>query len=263
MNENKKIAIEKNAKNVRDKCTVVDYGIIDIFETSDRLGYKTIRYPLGEDAFLGFSMIKNSDRIIFSNSSQILAREIFTIAHEIGHQRLHINEQSRTLIKDDNFFDSNDLEVEANYFAACLLMPKEEIKKFIRFELMDKNSETFDGLDIARIQTTFNVSYDMAITRLTALNIIDDDICIKLKKHKIEHTASKLLSVINGNTHLCFSSKIKSVPADFLKWVITNYNEKLIPIKSLNTALSFLDLKPEDVNIQDDDNSNDMLGREN
>lgn len=265
MNKNRQLVIEKNAGNARDECNVTDYGLKDIFEASEKLGYRTIRYPIGVEAFLGFALIKDSERIVFSNSSLILSREIFTVAHEIGHQRLHLSEHGRTLIKDDDFSDRDDLEVEANYFAACFLMPMDKVEKFIRLELKDKDTKNWDGLEIAKIQTSFNVSYDMALVRLKALNILNDNIIEKLKMEKIEQTASKLLNVIGGNTKLCKITEAKKVPAEFLEWVISNYNEKLIPKKSLEAALKYVDLNADDVNVndkqQDEDESFDDLLR--
>lgn len=251
MNKNRQIAIERNAENVRDDCNITDYGFKDIFEASEKLGYRTIRYPIGAEAFLGFALIKDSERIVFSNSSLILSRETFSVAHEIGHQRLHLKEQGRTLIKDDDFTDRDEFEIEANYFAACLLMPMEKVDKFIRLELKDKDSSFWDGFDIARIQTAFNVSYDMVLVRLKALNILNEEIIGKLKNEKIEQTASKLLTVIGGNTELCKSAEAKKIPAEFLEWVISNYNEKLIPKTSLASALNYVDLSPDDVNLYD------------
>ena len=252
MNKNRQLAIEKVAENVRDECNVTDYGFKDIFEASEKIGYRTIRYPIGDDAFLGFSMIKDLERIVFSNSSLILSREIFSIAHEIGHQKLHLSEQGRTMIKDDDFNDRDESEVEANYFAACLLMPVDKVEKFVRLELKDKSMEMLDGLDIAKIQTAFNVSYDMALIRLKALNAIDDVVHEKLKMEKTKQTASKLLSVISGNIDLCKKTEAKKVPAEYLEWVISNYNDKLIPKKSLETALKYVGLNAEDVAIIDD-----------
>ncbi len=252
MNKNRRLAIEKIAENVRDECNITDYGFKDIFEASEKIGYRTIRYPIGDDAFLGFAMIKNVERIVFSNSSLILSREIFSIAHEIGHQKLHLSEQGRTMIKDDDFNDRDESEVEANYFAACLLMPVDKVEKFIRLELNDKSIEMLDGLDIARIQTAFNVSYDMALIRLKALNAIDDVVHEKLKMEKTKQTASKLLSVISGNIDLCKKTEAKKVPAEYLEWVISNYNDKLIPKKSLETALEYVGLNAYDVVIIDE-----------
>jgi len=251
MNKSRQIFIEKNAEDVRLECNIFDYGIKDIFKVSEMLGYRTIRYPIGSEAFLGFAMIKDSERIVFSNSSLILSREIFTVAHEIGHQILHLSEQGKTLIKDDDFNETDEQEKEANYFAACLLMPREKVEKFIRLELKDKSITKWDGFDIARFQTAFNVSYDMSLIRLKAMNILNDEIKEKLQADKTEQTATKLLGVISGNTELCKATEVKKVPAVFLEWVIANYNEKLIPKTSLAAALKYVDLSPDDVDIND------------
>lgn len=246
MNKNRKLAIEKIAESVRYECNITDYGFQNIFESAEKIDYRIIRYPIGNELFLGFSLIKDTERIIFSNSSSILSREIFTVAHEIGHQRLHLSEQGKTIIKDDDFNNRDENEIEANYFAACLLMPNEKVSKFIRLELNDKIIDKWNGLDIARIQTAFNVSYDMVLFRLKELCILNDPMLEKLKIEKMEKTASKLLNAINGNTDLCKPTEAKKVPADYLEWVISNYNEKLIPFKSLETALNYLDLNAKD-----------------
>lgn len=251
MNKNRQLEIEKIVGNIRNECNISDYGVKDVFEASEKLGYRNIRFPIGEDAFLGISLIKEAERIIFSNSSLILSREIFTVAHGIGHQKLHLSEQGKTLIKDDDLSEISDIEVEANYFAACFLMPKDKIEKFIRLELKDRVIDDWDGLCIAKIQAVFNVSYDMVLVRLTALNILNETIADSLKKEKIEQTAFKLLSVIGGNMELCRSTGTKKIPADFLEWAISNYNEKLIPLKSLEKALSYGDLIVEDINVKD------------
>ncbi|MCL1874004.1 MAG: ImmA/IrrE family metallo-endopeptidase [Clostridiales bacterium] len=247
MNSSRQLVIEKNAENARNEYNAPEYGFADIFEASEKIGYRTIRYPIGSDALLGFSLVKDSDRIVFSNSSSILSREIFTIAHEIGHQRLHLSESGKTLIKDEDFSERNESEVEANYFAACLLMPSDRVKKFIRFEIGNKKTTPWDGLDIARIQTAFSISYDMAIIRLKAIDILNEVAFKKLRIEKLEQSATKFLNVIGGNINLCRPTEVKRVPAEFLKWVISNYNDKLIPKSTLQTALSYVDLNADDI----------------
>ena len=136
-----------------------------------------------------------------------------------------MSEQGLTLIKDYDFNDRDEYEVEANYFAACLLMPVEKVNNFIRFELNEKSINKWTGLDIARIQTAFNVSYDMALIRLEALCILDGVVIENLKLEKAEKTVSSLLKVINGNIDLCKATEVKRIPAEYLEWVISNYNE--------------------------------------
>lgn len=264
MNKKKQRAIEKIAESVRDECNVTDYGLQNIFEAAEKIGYRVIRYPIGNDSFLGFALIKDTERIVFSNSSLILSREIFSVAHEIGHQKLHLSEMGRTIIRDDDFTDRDESEVEANYFAACLLMPVEKVEKFIRLELNEKEIAKWNGLDIARIQTAFNVSYDMALFRLKALGVLSEQLFEKLKLEKMEITTTKLLKAINGNVDLCKPTEAKKVPAEYLEWAISNYNEKLIPKKSLENALSYVDLDAEDFenpagDVADEDDLDDLL----
>ncbi|WP_326907885.1 hypothetical protein [Sedimentibacter sp. MB31-C6] len=42
-----------------------------------------------------------------------------------------------------------------------------------------------NGLDIARLQTAFGVSYEMVLVRLKSLNILNDDIYEKLKLEQL------------------------------------------------------------------------------
>lgn len=50
MQESRKKEISIQAYAFREKCKVSRYGIIDLFKECERLGYKLVRYPLGEGA---------------------------------------------------------------------------------------------------------------------------------------------------------------------------------------------------------------------
>ncbi len=267
MNKNSRLRIEKMADSVRNECQISGYGVQNIFKDVEKIGYEVIRYPIGEDSFLGFSLLKEDGEIIFTNSSLILSREIFSVAHELGHHILHLKKDGLTLIKDADFNDRDENEVEANYFAACFLMPRDKVDLFIRYEIHDKPVTEWNGLDIAKIQSAFNVSYDMVLYRLKSLGILNYNILDQLQVDKYENTATKLLKTIKGNIDLCKATEVKQIPAEYLEWVITNYNEKLIPINDLGSILNYVDLKVEDVDVditsnitEDDESIDDLLG---
>ena len=92
MQESTEREIRIKANSLREKCNVSRYGIVDLFKDCESLGYKLLRYPLGENADLGFSVKKDNDTIIFTNSCIRLSREIFTLAHEIGHILFHLKD---------------------------------------------------------------------------------------------------------------------------------------------------------------------------
>ena len=164
MQELRKREIRIKADSLRETCKVSKYGIIDLFKECERLGYKLIRYPLGENADLGFTLTRDNDIIIFTNTSNRLSREIFTLAHEIGHVVLHVD--GSTSFIDDHITlsgrSTDEKEQEANYFAACLLMPADDVERFLDFELIDFEKSGLSAMDIARIMSEFNVSFDLA-----------------------------------------------------------------------------------------------------
>jgi Zn-dependent peptidase ImmA (M78 family) len=80
-----KTEIEQRSLQVRQEHSIQTYGVKDIFSLIAQRGIHLIRYPFGKDKLLGFSTFFEGKKIIISNSSEILSREIFTIAHELGH----------------------------------------------------------------------------------------------------------------------------------------------------------------------------------
>lgn len=248
MNNITKKRIEELANNVRKVCSTDDYGIINIFDSVAALGYKLIRYPLGNTDILGFAQLRDEDRIIFSNSSQILSREIFTLAHELAHHELgHIDLHNLT-ITDCTLLGDSSQETEANLFAAALLVPDDKLASFVRNELQNKPSSGWNSLDIARMQTAFNVSYDMILNRLEALGYIDNMIHTRLNDAKTQRSVSSLLRIIDGSDALCRSCNSKRIPPEYMNWVFENYRMKLIPKQTVEKALSYFDeLIPEDI----------------
>ena len=242
----RKFYIEKNAYRLRQHCIIDRYGIIDVFESCEKNGFKVIRFPLGENGILGFAQIRDDDRLICSNSSVILAREIFTVAHEIGHHELHLNE-NYTLIQDADMLDRNTQEEEANYFAACLLVPQDQLELFIKYELADKEPFKWNTLDIARMQTAFNVSFDMILNRLDSLRMIDLKNLVRLKEEKSQTSVIRLLAIIDGSASLCQASYIKKVPAEFLEWLISNYDMRLISKETVQRTLDYFGLRADDI----------------
>ncbi len=97
--------------------------------------------------------------------SQSENRKNFTVAHELGHLFLHMGyminsdlwESSRSM----KFYrkGNSEMELQANEFAAALLMPKEKYK-----EILDKFSEDNYVL-IAKVADYFHVSIDAATYR--------------------------------------------------------------------------------------------------
>ncbi|MDD3278000.1 MAG: ImmA/IrrE family metallo-endopeptidase [Lachnospiraceae bacterium] len=268
MQELRRREIRIKADSVREKCKVSRYGIIDLFKDCERLEYKLLRYPLGEKADLGFTLIKENDTVIFTNTSSHLSREIFTLAHEIGHVILHIN-------KGESFIDDHitisgrskdEKEQEANYFAACLLMPSDDVERFLDLELVDFSKQGLSAMDIARIMSEFNVSFDMALNRLENLEKINSNERLRLDNERNQKRVGNLLRSVGGNSKLNEASECIDIPYEYIEYVIYNYNHNAIPKETLERALKCFRLTVDDISdklmdhAEEPDDLEDLIG---
>ncbi len=88
-----------------------------------------------DDELAGFLFVTPSVGMIFVNASDPVVRQRFTAAHELGHFVLHRDEMGGLVSRADTTetielspSESDTHEVEANQFAAELLMPEAVIR---------------------------------------------------------------------------------------------------------------------------------------
>lgn len=125
-----------------------------------------------DDDHSGFLLVENGAATIAVNSEHHLNRQRFTAAHELGHYVLHSQGRDRFFV-DKAYFrgpsasaGTETQEIEANRFAACLLMPAELLKDYAsRTRLTD--------LEVYRLSTAFQVSEQAMTLRLANLGLIE------------------------------------------------------------------------------------------
>ena len=241
-----KSEIEQKALQIRQEYNIQTYGVKDIFSLVDQSGIQLIRYPFGKDKLLGFSTIFEGKRIIVSNSSEILAREIFTIAHELGHVVYDFEDEFGTVKIDINIVENSEEISEARsfHFANCLLMPEEQVRKYIKFELKKKPPE-IEELDVVRMQLEFQASFSAIVVRLAELGLIDLAKKSMLFDRRDTLTSRALFKKLDADERLLKPSNVIEVPPSFLEYVISNYRKGYIPYASLEKALTLIGMDPE------------------
>lgn len=110
---------------------------VDVKSIAEQLGVEVRIQPLcfHPDPELrtasGAACIENGRRVIFVNSSDSPARQRFTLAHELAHHVIGHTENGRrfrdTMKSSDYAFQADPNEIEANRFAAELLMPADSV----------------------------------------------------------------------------------------------------------------------------------------
>ncbi len=135
--------------------------------------------PFGEGELSGMIIQQgNGVAVIGVNSLHPKVRQRFTIAHELGHlvlhpkQPMHVDKEFLPVRFRDRRSSAGDdaVEVEANQFAAALLMPED----FVRAEV-DRSwgGESFDEENIKELAERFQVSIAAMTVRLTALRLVE------------------------------------------------------------------------------------------
>ena len=122
-------------------------------------GIKFEERDVNDDEFCGVYIVIGETKIIFVNSSLYEPRKNFTIAHELGHHFLaHQLNDGAIICNKDTIFGNNkpEQEKEADYFAACFLMPEKMMKqKKTEFEKNNQQLELFQETKIQDINKSF------------------------------------------------------------------------------------------------------------
>jgi len=144
---------------------------IDVFLVAEHLGAEV--QPEFTDPDISGGLYRRSDGpVIGVNALHHSNRQRFTIAHEIGHLVLHREEDffiDRDFRRDGTSGNAEDvLEVEANKFAACLLMPKqlvidesEALVKPLRSEAVEALARDFKVSQQAMTFRLLNLGIDL------------------------------------------------------------------------------------------------------
>lgn len=128
-----------------------------------------------EDSMSSMLIIKNGRATIGINGTHHSNRQRFSLAHELGHYILHSKwtqvflDASTIFFRDELASEGSDIEeIEANTFAAELLMPENVLRQIIRQQPLD----AFDDKAVQKLAQRFEVSVQALTIRLTRLGLI-------------------------------------------------------------------------------------------
>ncbi|MCB9352506.1 MAG: ImmA/IrrE family metallo-endopeptidase [Lewinellaceae bacterium] len=160
---------------------------VDVNKVAKHLKMEIREENLGED-ISALLVIRNGKAIIGIHNDHYPTRQRFSIAHEIGHYVLGHERQGMFIDKHEHHFSifyrnslssegTDQQEIEANAFAAALLMPEPFVKNEI--ECLIKEGKPFDlSADendpfITYLAKKFGVSRMAMTYRIGNLNIFD------------------------------------------------------------------------------------------
>jgi Zn-dependent peptidase ImmA (M78 family)/transcriptional regulator with XRE-family HTH domain len=137
----------------------------------EEVGVFTFKDSLKDRFISGFCLLDDRFPVIMVNNSNSFARQVFTIAHELGHILFGVNgvtDVDETYIE---FMDADDrsLEIKCNKFAAELLVPHEEFQKDI------PDFRASGAAIIPSLALKYSVSREVILRKLLDQNLVSSD----------------------------------------------------------------------------------------
>ena len=170
---------KKYAKEIDEKAEGLlrQHGLLESPINVEKLAEKLearVLYDELEDDVSGFLLREHGAATIAVNKQHHENRRRFTLAHECGHLFLHASKGDRLWIDKALFFRDGSsstgdqlAEVEANQFAAGLLMPEVLIREALG------SNKSIDEMDVMRLALRFGVSERAMTVRLISLGLVE------------------------------------------------------------------------------------------
>lgn len=150
---------------------------VDVESIASMLGLHIVAEDLGSD-ISGLLVSRDGSASIAVRRTDPPNRRRFTIAHEIGHfvlrhhvqrnELVHADRHEQVIYRSPRASEGLDpVEVQANQFAASLLMPA----RFVR-DKVEQLEKPFSEADVKALATEFRVSEQAMTIRLTTLGLL-------------------------------------------------------------------------------------------
>lgn len=163
--------LEVRAIRFREQLGLGSCDPVPVYEILSELNVLTNFRPLSSN-FSGMALKTSDDlKMILVNSNQILARQHFTIGHELYH--LFIQEHFNFMICNVGLFDKKDKEeYNADVFSSFFLMPKAGILNLIPESELGRGGQ-ISLPTIVKLEQFFGVSRSALLVRLGRMGLID------------------------------------------------------------------------------------------
>jgi Zn-dependent peptidase ImmA (M78 family)/DNA-binding XRE family transcriptional regulator len=187
----------------------------------DRSGLGIALEPL-QERIAGLCVRVDDLAIALIDSSAIVGRQRFTVAHELCHLLVGDGEQ---VIVDERLNGQSLVEKRANSFAAHFLMPAKAVRRYLRERDVDEEVAV-------ELQYTFGVSLDALLWHLVNLDLISEN-----RRQQIHSAGPKALAFRYGYggewNRLEHERNIRRPPRPVHQRALAAYTKGLIGIEPL------------------------------
>ena len=162
------------------------FRVVSNFARKKDIPLEILSYPCNDDELWALTLKKKGTIFVCINSELPVSKQIFAAAHELYHIYRYAENIEDFSANIASLLDSHTADecaqskedVEANAFAALLLMPELELRGYI--SLFGVSSETPSVDDILTLMDSFGIPYKAVVLRLYECNLLSKPKAIEL-----------------------------------------------------------------------------------
>lgn len=257
-------AIEGHSQAVRHEMGLDDEPIgARMFDLISEHGIPVFRIALGRGEVDGaFVNYPGLDQVILVNRDQLLTRQIFTAAHELGHVIYEARKQEDSEVR--LLGQKNPSEPQIDRFASSLLMPRTGIDLYVA-QRLQRSEEGLSTEDVVHLQRHFGVSFLAMLVRLRRLGYISAARFEELKLTPSVRLAATLGYAVQqweygfpAKTDDTPEQKVAGLPKEYVKLVIRALEDHwfsqaaaaealLLSVEEFERYLYYVDQQEQDV----------------
>ncbi|NCC70525.1 ImmA/IrrE family metallo-endopeptidase [bacterium] len=227
----------------------------DLVNLLDQLNIILLETPIESDkdlpSFSAAILYSENQKLTFIglNTADYYDNQLFSLAHELYHYFAKSGYHLSRINDEKN----NQLELEANYFAAEFILPKDELLNIVINEFKTKTLKNVDQhiivRFIARIYCKWWLPYNYLIEELYEIKAITKEQRTELLEFDVRSNDSnfaKICNAINTDSFSLLNSKTKknSTSPEIIEIIIKNFEDNLISEDEFEQILQMFNLSP-------------------
>ncbi|MCD8155349.1 MAG: ImmA/IrrE family metallo-endopeptidase [Clostridiales bacterium] len=193
------------------------FNVLENFVARHEMPFDMLRYPVEDADLCACTFIRKGRMFVMINSALPLSKQIFAAAHELYHIYCYFEGHDSALLQSGSFLASGIIDeeakemedMEANAFAAILLVPKEQLDE--QTDVYNLSYKNISVQTVLKIMDIFAVPYKAAVLRL----LEEDKIEVKAAKNLLQIEEEE----INRQIELTGkAARWQEIPKDFIRF---------------------------------------------
>ncbi|MCD8014650.1 MAG: ImmA/IrrE family metallo-endopeptidase [Lachnospiraceae bacterium] len=193
------------------------FNVLENYVARHDMPFDMLRYPVKDADLCACTFIRKGRMFVMVNSALPLSKQIFAAAHELYHIYCYFEGYDSALLQSGSILasdiideEANEMEdMEANAFAAILLVPKERLDE--QTDVYNLSYKDISVQTVLKIMDIFAIPYKAAVLRL----LEEDKIETKTAKKLLQVTDEEIIKLIELTGK---AVRWQEIPRDFIRF---------------------------------------------